>query len=235
MKSSRLLKSLVLFPIWLFLTFSTALMPAQSNPLPQSTFFPQTRSEGIGVRALPRSHSQKRLATLEVSTGPEQVLYTFLGGNDGGLPSGVISDSSGNLYGTTQAGGEGACTAYGVAGCGTVFELSPNSNGGWTETVLYSFQDGSDGATPEGGLVFDQAGNLYGTTQSGGGEGGCSAIGSGGCGTAFELSPNSNGGWTETVILYVPIPRGLAAKLRIDFRSERKPLRLSVGRGNRMW
>lgn len=79
---------------------------------------------------------------------------------------GLIQDSKGNLYGTTEAGGTGC----GGAGCGTVFELS-NPGGKWTETVLYSFCSQSnctDGAGPSGGVIQDAQGNLYGTTYGGG-------------------------------------------------------------------
>jgi len=113
------------------------------------------------------------------------VLYTFTGGPDGTAPlSGVILDGSGNLYGTASEGGISTCQS----GCGTVFELSP-SGGGWTLTTLHPFQ-GSDGQTPVGGLIFDAAGNLYGTTSLGGANGG---------GTVFELSP-SHGSWTLTTL-----------------------------------
>lgn len=70
-----------------------------------------------------------------------------------------------------------------------MYKLTPSS-GGWTETLLYSFQGGSDGEGPEGGLIFDASGNLYGSTAGGG---------SASCGTIFELSP-SDGGWTETIL-----------------------------------
>jgi uncharacterized repeat protein (TIGR03803 family) len=99
----------------------------------------------------------------------------------------LIFDGSGNLYGTTAAGG--------TFGEGTVFELSPNGGGGWTETVLYSFQnDASDGTSPSVSLVFDTAGNLYGTTSAGGSSSAC------GCGTVFQLTPVTGGGWTEKII-----------------------------------
>jgi uncharacterized repeat protein (TIGR03803 family) len=113
----------------------------------------------------------------------ETVLYTFTGGADGGQPaySGLIFDKSGNLYGTACCGG--------ANGHGVVFELSPVGNS-WTETVLYSFTDGMDGASPFGSLVMDTAGNLYGTTLEGG---------VGKHGIVFELSP-SGSGWTEQVI-----------------------------------
>ena len=111
----------------------------------------------------------------------EQPIYTF-SGPDGAQPfAGVIFDNAGNMYGTTAQGG-----AYGY---GTVYELSPAGNG-WTEKVLYSFQNGSDGSYLIGGLIFDQAGNLYGATDNGG---------SGGGGTVFELTP-SGGGWTYNLL-----------------------------------
>ncbi len=116
----------------------------------------------------------------------EIVLYTFGGPPDGWRPSDIIFDNAGNLYGVTENGGGASC---GGVGCGMVYELTPG-NGGWTETILYNFQGGTDGEYPNGGLIFDAAGNLYGVTDYGG---------SGGGGTVFELSP-SNGGWTETIL-----------------------------------
>ena len=129
-----------------------------------------------------RGPSRRRHVKPQVQNGPEQVLYAFQGGNDGSFPSSdLIFDSSGNLYGTTQYGGGGAaCSSYDIPGCGTVFELSPNGSGGWAETILYIFQAGTDGYAPSSGLIFDHAGNLYGTTEGGG---------AAGYGTVFELSP----------------------------------------------
>jgi len=121
----------------------------------------------------------------------EAVLYAFQGGTDGLEPSGnLVFDSVGNIYGTTYGGGTGtACTA--IPGCGTVFELSPQGDGSWKETVLYSFQDGGDGALPVG-LTMDSSGNLYGATITGGTE----------FGTVFELSPprHEGGAWKETTL-----------------------------------
>jgi uncharacterized repeat protein (TIGR03803 family) len=111
----------------------------------------------------------------------ESVIHTFTG-TDGASPwAGVTLDQVGNLYGTTSSGG-----AYGY---GTVYELSP-SGSGWTERTLYSFQGQQDGGNPYAGVILDPAGNLYGATQYGG---------SGGGGTAFELSP-SGGSWTFTTL-----------------------------------
>jgi uncharacterized repeat protein (TIGR03803 family) len=117
----------------------------------------------------------------------ESVLYSFTASADGGSPyADLIVDGAGNLYGTTSGGG---------SGYGTVFKLTPNSNGKWTESVLYSFSGGVDGNLPSAGLIFDTAGNLYGTTLLGG-----SAQCRYGCGVVFKLTPNSNGKWTESVL-----------------------------------
>jgi uncharacterized repeat protein (TIGR03803 family) len=119
--------------------------------------------------------------------GKETILFTFYL-TDGQEPfPGVISDTAGNLYGTTADGGS--------CGDGTVFELSPGAGGIWTETVLHDFC-GGDGAIPSSVLIWDDVGNLYGTTD----EGGSSVVCGGGCGTVFELSPGSGGNWTEKVL-----------------------------------
>lgn len=129
----------------------------------------------------------------------ESVLYNFPGGADGSGPAaGLVPDRSGNFYGSTGSGGitTGNCTNN--QGCGVVFELSPNGSGGWTETVLYTFTGGSDGAFPGSTLLIDDSGNLYGVTNAGGNvtSNSCSPYG---CGTIFELSPSSSG-WSETVL-----------------------------------
>jgi uncharacterized repeat protein (TIGR03803 family) len=98
------------------------------------------------------------------TTGHETVLYSFTGGADGAIPlAGVILDSAGNLYGTTEHGGDLTCNSG--AGCGTVFKVDRAGE----ETVLYSFTTAADGAgTPFAGVIRDAAGNLYGTTADGG-------------------------------------------------------------------
>ncbi len=116
----------------------------------------------------------------------ESILYNFTNGSDGGWPySGVVLDQAGNLYGTTFYGGLYDC---GSTGCGTVYKVAP-SNGGWTESVLYSFTGGSDGGTPFAGVVFDEAGNLYGTTIQSDNT----------CGNVFQLTP-SGSDWTLAVL-----------------------------------
>jgi hypothetical protein len=131
------------------------------------------------------------------STGWKQkVLHTFSGGRDGAYPqAGLVFDAAGNLYGTTANGGNNLTTCGGVfPGCGVVFELSPNSTGGWKETVLHTLSGGRDGAIPVAGLIFDKSGNLYGTTAAGGGATNCQE-----CGVVFKLMHTSSG-WKETVL-----------------------------------
>jgi uncharacterized repeat protein (TIGR03803 family) len=111
--------------------------------------------------------------------GSKLTLYTFLSGSDGSEPwSGVISDGGGNLYGTTATGGSENCSG---SGCGTVFKITPDG----AESILYTFQGGSDGAEPIG-LVMDEAGNLFGVTEQGGG---CSSYDND-CGTIYKLAPD---------------------------------------------
>jgi len=121
-----------------------------------------------------------------------KTLYTFKGGQDGSGPAaGLVTDAAGNLYGTTQYGGSNKA--------GTVFRLTPNSGGGWTETTLYDFCNQSncaDGAYPVSPLIFDGLGNLYGTARGGQDAHYCTD----GCGVVFELTPSATGDWTESVL-----------------------------------
>jgi uncharacterized repeat protein (TIGR03803 family) len=128
-----------------------------------------------------------KLTPNQDGTWSESVLYTFCSlssCNDGANPhSNLIFDNVGNLYGTAPGGP------------GVVFMLSPSQGGGWSESVLYSFCPPcrANGATPYGGLLFDGAGNLYGTTQGGG-------SGTFPYGVVYKLAPNSKGAWNETVL-----------------------------------
>ena len=115
----------------------------------------------------------------------ESVLYSFKMGADGVFPlGGLVAGTNGSLYGTTTEGGN--------LGSGTVFQLKPPTvpGGAWTESVLYSFRNGTDGANPTGSMVFGVDGSLYGTTVWGGTQN---------SGTIFEIAPQPSGGpWTET-------------------------------------
>jgi uncharacterized repeat protein (TIGR03803 family) len=124
----------------------------------------------------------------------ETILHTFQDdGVDGGHPyASLIFDSAGNLYGATPYG---PVYEYYYDGPGTVFKLTPNGDGQWTEAVLFTFCPGNDcssGQSPFSNLILDSAGNLYGTTQYGGANYGS--------GTVFELSPGKNGQWTGKVL-----------------------------------
>lgn len=130
----------------------------------------------------------------------EDILQSFTGDGSGAYPlSGVILDSAGNLYGTMlTTSGSG----------GQIYDLTP-AGSGWTKNDLYDFQDGSDGARPEAGLIFDHSGNLYGAAAGGG---------AGGGGTAFELA-HSNGSWHfDLLYSFVGSPGygGPAASLIMD-------------------
>jgi uncharacterized repeat protein (TIGR03803 family) len=128
----------------------------------------------------------------------ENVLHNFSWTPESGDAAWPVAsltfDSAGNLYGTSVEGGP--C----IDNCGTVFELSPNGNGGWTEQVIFGFLSTSTGLEPESGLAIDSAGNLYGTTVFGGGLGKCKeAAEIEYCGTLYQLS-SANGVWTETIL-----------------------------------
>jgi uncharacterized repeat protein (TIGR03803 family) len=145
------------------------------------------RGDGYGTvfRLAPPAQGQ--------SAWTETVLYRFKGGSDGRRPDGDLkTDEKGALYGTTGGGGFKDSSGLGY---GTVFKLAPPSTAGaaWTETVLYRFQGGRDGRNPEGELVADEQGALYGVTYAGG---------DGGNGTVFRLTPPALGqeSWSETVL-----------------------------------
>jgi uncharacterized repeat protein (TIGR03803 family) len=118
-------------------------------------------------------------AVFQLTPGPngtwqENVLYSFQGGTDGSFPTTtLIFNAAGGLYGTTSTGGRPSCD------CGTVFKLTL-TGGSWTEKIVHFFGKGRDGYSPNYGLTFDPAGNLYGTTPFGG---------SGGQGIVFQIAP----------------------------------------------
>ncbi len=144
------------------------------------SFFSQTadlRPEASDADHIAGSHPEPQFT----------VLYSFTGGADGGSPvAGVIRDAAGNLFGTTNLGGNLSCNIGYGPGCGTVFEIRAPG----TETVLHSFTI-TDGAVPAAGLYRDAQGNLYGTTFLGG-DLSCPATVNAGCGTVFELNSTEN-------------------------------------------
>jgi uncharacterized repeat protein (TIGR03803 family) len=131
--------------------------------------------------------------TLSGGNWTENILHTFTGGSDGGDPGGLVLDKYGNLYGYASIGGSGDALN------GLVFELTPSAGGNWTENILYNFAGGTDGSLPNGGPLFDSAGNLFGTTATGGTGGSC-YFPNAGCGIVFELSPQSGGSWTKSTL-----------------------------------
>jgi len=156
-----------------------------------------TCSEGCGVVFKLTKNNQGGLTY--------SILHSFVGfASDGGAPFGApIVDSAGNVYGTTTLGGKGDC--------GVVYRLSPTAGGKYKETILHSFNKLSkrndDGCNPESYLVSDAAGNLYGTTNTGGG-GVSNTFCDNGCGSVFKLAPNGDGTYAEGVIHSFPGTKG---------------------------
>lgn len=126
-------------------------------------------------------------------------LYSFTGGMDGAAPAGMTFAPDGSLYGVTQGGGIQyylCLEGFPYYGCGTVFKLTPSSNGSWTQSVLYRFeQHSNDGWLPIGPPVLDASGNVYGTTIGSPYQCGQSSD----CGTAYQLALTGTG-WIESVI-----------------------------------
>jgi hypothetical protein len=146
------------------------------------------------------------LTVFSMAQYSEKAIHTFTGGKDGAIGGiQLVSDSAGNLYGTTFDGGNRStsCEPYtGVPGCGVVFKLTRDAHGDWKETVLHTFTGGKDGALPIA-VILDSAGNLYGTTFFGGDEklANCRLENVPGCGVVFKLTPRADGlPWKETVL-----------------------------------
>jgi uncharacterized repeat protein (TIGR03803 family) len=158
--------------------------PAGGNSGAFPASAPVFDQNGNMLGATPGDVSYGNVYELKPSNGSwtQSVLYSFTGGLDGNYPTGeLIRDQAGNLYGVTYMGG--------ANGDGVVYQMAPSGDG-WTENVLHSFDAASDGANPDGGLIVDKSGNLYGTTTN---------DGSDGVGRVFMLSP-ADGGWTSTVL-----------------------------------
>ena len=115
----------------------------------------------------------------------QSVIHAFTGGKDGSVGSlgSLLFDAKGNLYGVTELGG--------TYGAGAVYKLSKTPHGPWKTTILYDFKGMPDAANPYGGLIFDNAGNLYGSTYYGGASG---------VGAVFQLIPGPDGQWQENIL-----------------------------------
>jgi uncharacterized repeat protein (TIGR03803 family) len=164
-----------------FAPYGNVVFDAEGN-LYGTTSAGGTYNQGTVFKLMPSSSGQ----------WTETILHSFSGteiDGDGSMPqAGLTQDAKGNLYGTTYSGG--------TTNNGSVFELSPNKDGSWSESILYSFLGGnSDGAAPSAEVTFDGAGNLYGTTTDGG-----SKL----LGVVFELTPNAGGSWDETLLYNFP-------------------------------
>jgi uncharacterized repeat protein (TIGR03803 family) len=154
---------------------------------PESVLARDSAGNLYGVTQSGGKHGLGTIFKIE-KNGEEKVLHTFTGGLDGCIPvGGLIMDAAGNLYGATAQGGSTVCDE----GYGVVFEVDASGS----FSVLYKV---GHGAYPGSLLMLDDAGNLYGTTLQGGNSSECEFRG--GCGVAFELSPQAGGKWTETVL-----------------------------------
>jgi uncharacterized repeat protein (TIGR03803 family) len=152
--------------------------PDGDGPSTNSTLFRDARGNLYGTTSGGGAPINSGTVFRVDATGKEKVLHRFTNLAGGLNPvAGVIRDAAGNLYGTTQVGGDASCNDPGP-GCGVVFKLDPRG----TQTVLYRFRDSPDGQQPDSGLTRDAAGNLYGTTAFGGQ---CGI--QGGCGTVFKV------------------------------------------------
>jgi uncharacterized repeat protein (TIGR03803 family) len=141
-----------------------------------------------------------KLAPLPGGKWKQTVLHGFAGGSYGSyVQAGLVRDAAGNIYGATNLGGDLNVYCYNP-GCGVIFELSPTASGPWKETVLHKFTGGKDGGAPNGGLVLDAAGNIYGTTLVGGDTSECLSVIGNGCGVVYKLSNAGATGWRETVL-----------------------------------
>ncbi len=159
----------------------------------------------------------------------EKIIYNFTGGSDGNGPnSGMYLDAAGNLYGTAGGGGD--------TGNGTVWELSPNPDGTWTETTLYSFMgyssgaNSGDGGFPYTGLVADAQGSLYGGTWLGGNFSD-PYCGGAGCGIVFKLAHNPDGTWTESVLHAFLFIDGFGIATNLNFDAAGNLYGMSAGGG----
>jgi uncharacterized repeat protein (TIGR03803 family) len=151
---------------------------------------------GIVFRLIPQSDGSWK----------EEVLHEFTGSDGMHSVSGLLADKNGNLYGGADQGGISGC----FAGCGTLFQLAPQSDGSWKFNILHVFNQ-TDGGGPQGAMAFDNAGSLYGTTVIGGNINACPQ--QDGCGVVFKLAPGTGGKWKYSVLYkFNNVPDGALPK-----------------------
>ncbi|MGO9562389.1 MAG: choice-of-anchor tandem repeat GloVer-containing protein [Candidatus Korobacteraceae bacterium] len=153
------------------------------------TFGPNGSLYGLGGDAVYNLQPQANRCSSFSCPWNNTILWSFCCGIL--LPGGLTFDASGNIYGGSYYGGFLSRDVCQDSGCGYIFQLVPTAEG-WSENIIYEFH-GGDGAYPNGQLVLDQSGNVYGTTINGGVEGD-------GDGNVFELTPSGDGYWNETIL-----------------------------------
>lgn len=153
------------------------------------TFGPNGSLYGLGGDAVYNLQPQANRCSSFSCPWNDTILWSFCCGIL--FPGGLTFDASGNIYGGSYYGGYLSRDVCQDSGCGYIFQLVPTTEG-WSENIIYEFH-GGDGAYPNGQLVFDPAGNLYGTTINAGVEGD-------GDGNVFKLTPSGDGYWNETIL-----------------------------------
>ena len=157
-----------------------ALAGCGANP----TGTPVAPNGALGTAAV-RANGLAPKGAVRRNSAQESTLYNFLGAPDGGLAdSALVVDGAGDFYGTTFTGGDLNCGESDYPGCGTIFKLTPSPSGGYTESVVWTFEQGQ-GVNPVS-VIVDASGNLYGVTQH------TSQDGDAG-GTVFKLTPGPSG------------------------------------------
>ena len=160
----------------------------------------ETQAGGRKCRGIPIYEGCGTVYELTPPPRTERVLHRFTGGLDGIAPYGLQPTTlyQGNLYSTAFLGGDSGNCIYNYA-CGVMFELTQNGPGNWEENSFIDFGSVSNGAEPASGVIFDQAGKMYGTTIAGGTGTNCNVQGSTGCGIVYQLTQEGSG-WNQTVL-----------------------------------
>jgi uncharacterized repeat protein (TIGR03803 family) len=199
--------------------------------LPQAALILDARGDLYGTTKIGGANGYGIVFELKSTPGgwKERILHSFpaFEGDGKEFNAGLVMDNAGNLYGATEAGGRKSQPSC-PDGCGMVFELTPRPGGGWKETVLHASSDIRDGATFMGTLVFDQAGNLYGTTAGGGNTQVC---GFQGCGTVFKMTPGQDGKWQYTILHKFTGPDGYSPQAGVVLDKQGNIYGTTVGGG----